>query len=210
MKNLSLILFLLVANAMFSQEFKPFVGKMVYAVDFSDSLGGTPFQTTYMTVFTNDTIVRVEAESNQIGKQITIRHLTLNKYYILLELNNQKFAIQHQASSDTSASKYTFKNKIGRKKFCGLKAKKVSVSNPNFKDGIPAYYFKNYSPKYLEALKGIQGLPVDYYLQTEEGFYHYRLIEFKQENIARDLFGVPSDYQKVTFDEFMKSMMKTN
>ena len=41
----------------------------------------------YLKFFTNDTIVRVEAESNQIGKQVTIRHLTLNKYYILLELN---------------------------------------------------------------------------------------------------------------------------
>eukprot|EP01041_Mallomonas_annulata_P035596 gene35596-58573_t len=189
----------------YAQEFKPFVGKMVYAVDFTDSIGKIPLQTTYMTLLTNDTIVRIEAESNQIGKQITIRHLTLNKYYILLEINQQKFAIQHQASADTSASKYTFKSKMGKRKFCGLKAKKVSVSNPNFKDGIPAYYFRNYSPKYLEALKGIQGLPVDYYLQTEEGFYHYKLIEFKEEKISRDLFGIPSDYQKVTFDEFMKS-----
>lgn len=209
MKNI-LIIILFYAQLSFTQEFKPFIGKLVYSVEFSDSISKKPLQTFFMTIFTNDTIVRLESESNQLGKQVTIRHMNLNKYYILMEFNNLKYAIQHQAKTDTSSSKYTFKSKFGHKRFAGKKAKKIQVNSAGFREPISMYYFENFSPKYLEALKGIPGLPVEYYIQTEDGIYHYKLIEFKEENVSRDLFGIPSDYKKVSFDEFMKSMMQTN
>lgn len=209
MKNYFLFL-IFIQTLSFGQSHKPFVGKLIYKVDFSDSLKKLPSSTSYMTLYTNDTIVRTEAETFQIGKQITIRHLILNKYYILLEFNGNKYAIQHQASQDTTPSKYIFHKRIGGKKIAGKRAKKITVNSPNLSQETTMYYYKNISPKYVEAIRGIPGLPVEYYIQTEEGIYHYQLIEFSQEQVSRDLFGIPSEYQKVSFDEFMESVMKTN
>lgn len=207
----SFFLFLVfISTYSFSQEYKPFVGKLTYSVDFYDSLHKKPTSTSSMKIFTNDTIVRVEAESDMLGKQVIIRHLTLNKYYILLEMNEQKFAIQHQGDKDTVASKYLFKYKMFGKKMCGKKAKKVVVKSTNLSAPMTMYYFKQYSPKYIEAVKGIAGLPVDYYIQTNDGYFHYKLTEFSSENVPNDLFGIPSDYKKVTFDEFMQSVMGEN
>lgn len=213
MKNF-LFIVLLFANFIsgFSQEYLPFEGKMVYQVQLSDSVDSKPHQSKFVTIYTNDTLVRVESESNQLGSQVMIKHLTLNKYYILLELNNQKFAIQHLVENDTTASKYSFENKRKKKKILGKKAKKTIVSFANSLNSpkTAMYYYPEYSPKYLDALKGISGLPVDYYLFTEEGVYHYKLIEFKAEKVNRDIFGIPKDYKKVSFDEFLNAVMDNN
>ena len=205
-----LLLLLLLSFGSYAQQYKPFRGKLIYRVDFTDSVSKKTAPTSFMTVYTNDTLVRIETQSERMGKQVTIRHWVLNTYYILLEVNGQKFAIQHQADADTSASKYSFDKKCGSKRFAGKKGKKMAVSAPNFGDPLTMYYFKDISPKYVEAIKGIPGLPAEYYIQTEDGMFSYKLIEFSEENIDRDLFGIPSDYQKVTFDEFMSKMMQGN
>ncbi|MGV3629694.1 MAG: hypothetical protein ACO1O6_00715 [Bacteroidota bacterium] len=201
---------LLISFGSYAQQFKPFSGKLIYQVDFTDSVSKKSAPTSFMTVYTNDTLVRLETESGKMGKQVTIRHLVLNKYYILLEVNGEKFAIQHQAAADTAASRYSFDKKCGKKSFDGKKAKKVAVNAAGFTHPLTMYYFRDISPKYIEAIKGIPGLPAEYYIQTEDGMYRYKLVEFSEEAVSRDLFGIPSDYQKVTFDEFMNKMMQGN
>ncbi|MCE3294666.1 MAG: hypothetical protein K0R65_380 [Crocinitomicaceae bacterium] len=204
----TLLFILLLSFGSYAQQYKPFSGKLIYQVDFTDSVSKKSAPTSFMTVYTNDTLVRLETESGRMGKQSTIRHLVLNKYYILLEVNGEKYAIQHQAEADTSASKYTFDKKWGKKRFDGKKAKKVQVNATGFTEPLTMYYFKDISPKYIEAIKGVPGLPVEYYIQTEDGMFRYKLVEFSEETTDRDLFGIPSDYQKVTFDEFMNKMMQ--
>ncbi len=216
MKNLKsffLILFLFTCtNISFSQNYTPFEGKLVYKVELSDSISKKPIETKFVTLFTDDKMVRIESETNQLGSQILIKHLILNKYYILLEVNNQKYAIQHLMESDSAAqnspSKYTFTKKFGSKRFDGKKAKKISVNAKHFAKPIDMYYFKNLNPKYLDAIKGIPGLPADYYLQTEDGVYHYTLIQYSEEKQPADLYGIPSTYKKLSFDEFMEIMMQ--
>lgn len=203
-----LFLLLLASFGSYAQTYVPFQGKLIYQVDFTDSVSKKMAPTTFMTIYTNDTLVRLETESDKMGKQVTIRHLTLNKYYILLNVNGEKFAIQHQAAADTAASKYSFDKKCGSKRFDGKKAKKVQVMALGFSHPLTMYYFKGISPKYIEAIKGIPGLPAEYFIQTEDGMYRYKLVEFSEEEVDRNLFGIPSDYQKVTFDEFMNKMMQ--
>lgn len=202
--------FILLVNFCFTQKFKPFEGKLVYQIELSDSLSKKPIETKFMTVFTNDTIVRIESESNQLGNQVLIKHLLLNKYYILLEVNHIKYAIQHQETNDTTPSKYEYKRKFGSKKFDGKKAKKISVNAKHFDHPIEMYYFKDMNPKYLDAMKGIPGLPAEYYLNTEDGIYHYKLIRILEEKTPKELFGIPKEYKKLSFDEFMDLMMEVN
>jgi hypothetical protein len=73
-----------------------------------------------------------------------------------------------------------------------------------------SFYLKVISPKYLEVLKGVPGLPVHYFIQNENGMYEYKLVELNKEKPSKDLFGIPSDFQKVTFEEFISIYSKTN
>jgi hypothetical protein len=176
-------------------------------VIFSDSLSKEKPSKSFMTVYTNDTLVRIESESMQLGKQVLIKHLILGKYYILLEFNAQKFAIQHQVKPDSTASKYTFKKKFGKKKFANLKAKKLEVKLHAEEKEQTIYYLKGINPNYIDAMNGIPGLAAEYFLQTQEGVFTYKLIHFSEETVNKDLFGIPKEYQKVSFDEFIEQMM---
>ncbi|MES2587372.1 MAG: hypothetical protein V4622_00245 [Bacteroidota bacterium] len=201
-------LFLLIYSFSFSQKYKTFEGKLVYKVELSDSIYKKPIETKFTTIFTDDKMVRIESESNQLGSQILIKHLLLNKYYILLDINNQKFAIQQTVENDTIPSKYTFKKKFGSKKFDGKKAKKIRVNAKHFSSPIDMYYFKDLNPIFLDAMKGIPGLPAEYFLQTEDGVYHYTLINYLEEKTPKEIYEVSKEYKKVSFDEFMNFMMQ--
>ena len=190
-----------------AQHFKPFSGRLVYRVEFQSSLDSTAVVQSHTKIYTNDTLVRVESETPQFGPQVLINHMQLQKYYLLLEYNGKKYAIQHHVEKDTVPSKYTFKKKWGHDKIAGQKAKCVEVNSPNFPRPIRMCYLPGVSPKYLGALKGIPGLPVDYYIQMEDGFLHYVLESFERSEVNPDLFGVPSDFKKVSFDDFLEEMV---
>jgi len=130
------------------------------------------------------------------------------KYYLLINYDDNKFAIQQNVPKDTIPSKYIFCKKFGSKKIDGVKAKRVLVNAASFDKPIEMWYFPKISPKYLDVLKGINGLPVDYYLQLEDGILHYTLQKIEFSEVNKDLFGIPTDFKKVSFDEFVDQMMQ--
>jgi hypothetical protein len=154
--------------------------------------------------------VRVETQGGQFGTQVYIRHMMLNKAYLLLAFDEQKFAIQtdleksHQA--DTVGPAYTFKRKFGSKKIAGYKCKKYYILDKGSTEGYYCYFAKKLSNKYLEVYKDIPGLALDYYLPSQDGLIHYQLESFAKGAMDRDLFGIPSDFKRVTFEEFMNSI----
>ncbi len=208
MKKILLLCFLACTAIGFTQSYKPFSGRLVYRIEFQSSLDSAAVVQSKTIVYTNDTLVRVESETMQFGGQVLIKHLQLQKYYLLLEYEDQKFAIQQHMPPDTAVSKYTFKRKFGKKKYAGIKAKRVLVNTAGFERPVEMWYFPSLSPKYLDVLKGIKGLPVDYYLRMEDGYLHYILESIEPSPVNMDLFGIPSDFRKVSFDEFMEEMMK--
>lgn len=187
-----------------AQTNKPFQGTLHYRIDFQPHPDSAAIPYSKMTVYTNDTIVRVDSETAHLGEQNLITHLELQKYYLLLEFDSRKFAIQGYLPKDSLASAYTFKKKFGRKKIAGIKAKKILVSAAFFPTPITMWYAPSISPKYLSVLKGIKGLPLDYYVQMEDGYLHYVLESADLSPVKKDIFGIGSDYQKVTFDQFIE------
>jgi hypothetical protein len=204
------LFFCLIITQNLAQKQVPFQGKLVYKVTKTDSLIPNKKYESNMVVFTNDTLVRIETENIQLGKQILIKNLLLKKYYVLLEINEKKFAIQQHVKEDSCNTNYQLKNKFGTKKFANKKAKLVVIKNTKTNSVQNVYYFKGISNKYLDVFPEINGLAVDYKIATEEGIYHYQLIEFSTLKVAKDLFGIPSEYKKVSFDEFIDEMMKMN
>jgi hypothetical protein len=210
MKLITLLASVLLSFISWSQRYIPFQGKLIYDVYFYDSINPNNQQASKMVLYTNDTLVRVETENIQLGKQILIKNLPLNKYYIMMEFEGTKYAIQQHVKNDISPSKFTFKKKFGSKKLNGLKVKRVVVGHKNRTHKQTVTYLKHVNPIYLEAIKGIPGLPIEYQIQTEEGIYLYKLIELKQEIPSKNLFGIPADYKRVTFEEFIQQMGDTN
>jgi hypothetical protein len=164
-----------------------------------------------VTLYTNDTVVRLETETDQFGVQVYIRNMILNKAYLLLELDGSKYAIQTDLSkkSDSISKSYTVQKKMGSKKIAGVKAKKYLVKDENTQ-GFYCYFAKNIGNKYLQVYPEVKGLAVAYYIPSQDGLIHYELTEKKEQPVNRDLFGIPSDYKRISFEEFMRVFYSNN
>ncbi len=206
-----LLSFILCLGKVFAQMSKePFVGTLTYKITICDTALERFIPMRCMKVYTNDTLIRIENETDRLGKQVVIKHMTHNKSYLLLNTPVGKYAIQtnHNESKSDTIFPYTFKKKCGKRTFFGFKAHRAKVNHKGFTDEQTFYYFKQFSPKYLNAFENCPGLPVLYYIPTDDGLFKYELCSMDTTLPEHDLFGIPSDYRRVTFDDFMKDMMQ--
>jgi hypothetical protein len=205
----TLLSFIALVNVLIAQQ-NSFTGMLEYKINPRDSAMKDLIPENVMIIYTNDTIARMENQTSQLGKQIVIRHMEKNKSYLLLDTKLGKFAIQTDPSkADTIAveSKYNFKNKFCRTKILGKKANRVVVSHPSFEEKIEFLYFKDISNKYNNVFKEVQGLPVKYSIPSADGVLDYELVRINRFMPNHDLFGIPSDYERLSFDEFLDKML---
>lgn len=214
---LTVLLIFGINNVSFSQKHKPFSGMLVYNITVTDTALTEYFPTTSMVLYTNDTIVRMENESQAFGKQITIRHMTMDKSYQLLDTDFGKFAIQTKGdnvsedANDTTRTvkRYTFEKSRKKKKILGKKAKSVKVSSKFYEEDKLFYYYKDYSGKYINTFPEINGLPVEYYVVTFDAIFKYELVRMMEYQPDNDLFGIPSDFERISFDAFMDKLIES-
>lgn len=185
-----------------------YTGMLEYKITIRDTSLRKIIPDQTMIVYSNDTITRKENDTEALGKQVEIHHMELNKSYILLNGPWGKYAIQNDLNNpdkpDTIPSKYSFgKKKWFKTKILGRKAKRIMVSHPNFEEPIEFLYLKKLNNKYLGNFDDAPGLLVKYSVSTVDGIYDYELVKISEYTPNRDLFGIPSDYLKVTIEEFM-------
>lgn len=203
------LLFILVSFVSFSQKQKPFSGKLIYSIQIQDTALQSLIPIKHMVVFTNDTLLRIENETDQLGIQVIIKHMLLNKSYLLLHTPNTNYAIQTDHSTvKIDSFPYTYKKKCGKKEFCGMKAKRLKVKHSEFPGDMDFYYLKDKSVKYLNSFSNFPGLLVNYYIPSMDGIYEYKLIYIEEMTPPKDMFGIPSDFKKVSFDQFMDEILK--
>ncbi|XOV68294.1 MAG: hypothetical protein ACFHU9_03770 [Fluviicola sp.] len=192
------------------KEKKPFTGMLEYNIVMRDTALRKLVPANAMRLYTNDTLTRMENFSPQLGSQTTIRHMKLNKSYLLLTVrDSMNFAIKtdlNKADTGQITSKYTYEKKCFKKKHLGMRANRMLVNHPDFEEPIEFLYLKKYSREYLNNFEGIPGLLIKYSVATPDGVIDYELVQKRDYMPNRDLFGVPADYRKVTFDEFMDFM----
>ena len=195
----------------YGQRINEFNGMLEYTISVYDSTTSTLTPINQMIIYTNDTISRMENFTGQLGKQVTIRNMGLNKSYLLIEVNDSsKFAIKTNLNvhdSIRSKTLYTFDKKMFKRKVLGKKANRMMVNHPDFAEPIEFLYMKRYSREYLNNFQSIPGLLVKFSVATPDGIMNYELTKFSEYTVNRDLFGIPSDYQRVTLDEFMDQML---
>lgn len=205
------VVFLLVISSSFAQELLPFHGKLVYDVQICDTNLKKMIPNREMVVYTDDTLLRIENTSLQLGQQVMIKHMVLNKSYLLLETPINNYAIQTDHNTQKRDTfPYTFEKKWGKRKIAGQKAKRLIVKHADFEEPMEFLYLKNRSTKYLNSFDDFPGLLVKYYVPTVDGLYVYTLKSMETMVPEHDLFGIPSDFKKVTFDQFMDEIMNFN
>ncbi len=196
-----------------AQKTTPFIGMIEYKISAHDSTLIDFLPNYPMIIYTNDTITRTENYTDQLGKQIQIYHMRLNKSYILLDTPKGKFAIQNDLNKlpkDSVPTKYTFKKKLFKKKILGRKANRMIVNHPSFKEPIEFLYFKNKSPDCNPIFKEIPGLLVKYSISTIDGVLDYEMVRFNEYTPNNDLFGIPSDFKRISFSDFVELMTTQN
>lgn len=208
-KKMSLFLLLTLVSQVYfftQKNQKPFSGELLFSavrVIPKDSVKES------VLLYAKDSLVKVITFSTHMGKQELIKHLGVERSYLLLETSKGKFAVKTDFSKfqDTTLQ-YAFKKKRGSKKICGKKAKKLLVTFKDIDKTFEFYYFKKIAAKYGSAFTSFPGLVVEYYLPTTQGVYHYTLSEFKAKDPPLSLFMVPEGFKRVTLDEFMEDMTR--
>lgn len=184
-----------------------FQGKLVYKISSPLNNPNSNDSSNYQTVYMMDSMLRIDSRT-PMGKQQYIKHIPKNRAYILMNLGAKKVAIQTIPDTLENDSKYIFKSKSGSDEIAGVKTKRVKVTDTEQDTTFIVNYIPEVSSKYSNALEGIPGLPVRYSIFSYGTWITYEMVLFEERKVDRDRFGIPSDHEIITLDEFMDMMQE--
>ena len=202
--SIALLLFLFI-KSVFSQNKGLFSGELTYEierVDKKDSIRS------FMIIYAKDSLLRVVNFNSISGKQELIKHLRLNRSYLLVESDQQNFAVRtNEHLIKDTIQNYTFKKQMGTRKIAEIKVKKLRVKHKEISEDLTFYYTKSISSKYANIYKNLPGLPLLFYVPTVDGLLKYTLKELKNNNPPLDLFMIPQGYKIISFEEFTNKFL---
>jgi len=191
-----------------SQNSAHFNGTLTYRierVDVKDSVEAK------MIVFARDSLLKIVNFNSELGKQETIKHLTQQKKYVLIQLEEGNFAIQFKEDeSDSSSKSYTFKKQFGHVKIAGVRGKRLHFKHELAKNELTVIYTKKIDSKYLGAYNDAPGLLLQYYVVNDHGLYKYTLESMDEKIPPLSLFLIPADYQKISLKAFTEKTSGTS
>ena len=191
-----------------SQNSAHFNGTLTYRierVDVKDSVEAK------MMVFARDSLLKIVNFNSEFGKQETIKHLTQQKKYVLIQLEEGNFAIQFkEEESDTNSKSHTFKKQFGHVRIAGVRGKRLRFKHALAKNELTVIYTKKIDAKYLGAYNDAPGLFLQYYVVNDNGLYKYTLESIDEKIPPLSLFMIPADYQKISLKAFIEKTAKTS
>ena len=204
---IALLLSLFITSG-FSQNKGSFSGQLTYEIERVDK---KDTNRTFMIIYAKDSLLKVVNFNSNSGKQQLIKHLRLNRSYILLETPKQNFAVRtNEHLVIDSIENYTFKKQMGMRKIAGIPVKKLLVHHKEISEAVTFYYTKSISAKYANVYKNLPGLPLLFYIPTKDGLFKYTLKELKNNNPPLELFMIPKGYKIVSFDDFSNEFLKSS
>jgi GLPGLI family protein len=209
MKYLTLFLTIIFSfQHVFSQKNDFFSGELTYEIERVDK---KDTNRTFMIIYAKDSLLKVVNFNSNSGKQQLIKHLRLNRSYILLETPKQNFAIRtNEHLVIDSIENYSFKKQMGMRKIAGIPVKKLLVHHKEISEAVTFYYTKSISAKYANVYKNLPGLPLLFYIPTKDGLFKYTLKELKNNNPPLELFMIPKGYKIVSFEDFSNEFLKSS
>ena len=192
----------------FSQNTAIFSGELTYEIERVDK---KDTNRSFMIIYAKDSLLKVVNFISNSDKQELIKHLRLNRSYILLQTPKQNFAVRtNEHLIIDSSQNYTFKKQIGMRKIAGIPVKKLIVKHKEISEELTFYYTNSISAKYANVYKNLPGLPLLFYVPTKDGLFKYTLKELKKNNPPLELFMIPKGYKIVSFEEFTDEFLKSS
>ncbi len=195
-------------NISIAQKNNVFSGELTYKIERVDIKDSTK---AYMIIYAKDSLLKIVNFNSKTGRQELIKHLRLNKSYILFETEKQNFAIRtNEHLVKDTVQKYSYRKKGGVKKIAGISVKKLLVKHKEISQELTFFYAEKIAAKYCNAYEDLPGLPLLYYLSTEDGLYKYTLLELKNTDPPLEHFMIPKNYKIVSFEEFTNELSSPN
>jgi len=192
----------------FSQNTAIFSGELTYEIERVDK---KDTNRSFMIIYAKDSLLKVVNFNSNSDKQELIKHLRLNRSYILLQTPKQNFAVRtNEHLIIDSSENYTFKKQMGVRKIAGIPVKKLIVKHKEISEELTFYYTNSISAKYANVYKNLPGLPLLFYVPTKDGLFKYTLKELKKNNPPLELFMIPNGYKIVSFEEFTNEFLKSS
>jgi len=204
----SIILFSVFSCSLPKAHNEDFQGKLIFKINSPINNPAATDSSNYQIVYLMDSMMRIDSYTS-IGKQLYIKHIPKNKAYILMTLGDKKVAVQTIPDTASVLKKYSFKPKMGSDIIANQKAKRVMVTHNEQDTTFMVNYLPNISSKYSNALNGLPGFPIKYSIYSSGIWFTHELISLEQRPVNRDNFGIPSDYEIITLDQFME-LIKEN
>ena len=202
--SLALLLSLYITSG-FSQNKGSFSGELTYEIERVDKKDTVR---SFMIIYAKDSLLRVVNFNSITGKQELIKHLRLNRSYLLVESDQQNFAVRtNEHLIIDTLENYSFKKQKGTRKIAEIKVKKLRVKHKEISEDLTFYYTKSISSKYANIYKNLPGLPLLFYVPTVDGLLKYTLKELKNNNPPLDLFMIPQGYKIISFEEFTNKFL---
>lgn len=192
----------------FSQNTAIFSGELTYEIERVDK---KDTNRSFMIIYAKDSLLKVVNFNSNSDKQELIKHLRLNRSYILLQTPKQNFAVRtNEHLIIDSSENHTFKKQMGVRKIAGIPVKKLIVKHKEISEELTFYYTNSISAKYANVYKNLPGLPLLFYVPTKDGLFKYTLKELKKNNPPLELFMIPNGYKIVSFEEFTNEFLKSS
>lgn len=196
---------------------KKFEGTITFGLEYKD----LPAEMAMMEAMLPDEMTtRIKGDKSRLEQslgmgmsQVTITDSKKESGTLLLDMMGKKIAVEMSKAElekmdkgGDDKKKPEFKYVDGAdKKIAGYNCKKALVTVEGagemevyYTDEIPASASKHY--------EGLNGFPLEYTINAGQFKMKMTAKEVKSEKVDAALFIVPSGYEKMTFDEFQKSM----
>lgn len=162
-----------------------------------------------MIIYMNDGFSRKE-EVTRIGSQVLINDINNNQSFLLMQIAEEKLAIQVQESSDSNDVKEKVTYLDQTKEIAGYSCKKAVLNTYDNKkeeaNTIELFYTDEISSIYDLKFRNIKGTPLEFIVKSKGMTITYTatLISTNQQN--DHLFEIPEDFTILSMSEFKRLM----
>lgn len=155
---------------------------------------------------------RLEQSMGMGMSSVTITDMKKGSGIVLMDMMGQKIAmemtkeeLEKMDKKKSSQKKPEFKYVDGAKEIAGYKCKKAIVSLDGAGE-MELYYTEELPSGASKQYEGLKGFPLEYTIAQGPMKIKVTAKSVKQEPVNNNLFEIPSGYDKMTFEEFQKSM----
>ena len=215
MKNL-LVTFMALAIALPTIAQKSFEGTVTFGLEYKD----LPAEMAAMeAMLPDESVTRIKGQKTRVEQsmgmgmsQVVITDIKNESGTLLMDMMGQKMAVSmskeelEKMEKKGADKKPEFKYSDSEtKEIAGYKCSKATVSMEGVGE-MEIYYTKDLPAGASKQFEGLKGFPLEYTVDSGQFKVKMTAKSVAKEKLDKSLFEIPSDFKKMTFDEFQKAM----